>query len=118
MSITTYEWITLAIGVVLPALAELVCHRLAAPGFKAVVLLILAGLYGVAMVALAAASSHAAWDWSQAVFLAVTGFGTAVLAREGLLHPLKITGADGLIQRKVPVGARGPGKKRGDDSGT
>jgi hypothetical protein len=117
MSVTAYEWLTLAIGIVLPALAELVCHRLAAPGFKAIVLLILAALYGVAVVALGAVSSHATWDWSQAVFLGMTGFGTAVLVREGLLHPLGLTGKDGVIQRKVPVGARGPrkGVKRHSD---
>jgi hypothetical protein len=112
MSITSYEWITLAVGVVLPALAELVCHRLAAPGFKAIMLLILAGLYGVAVMTLAAVSSQAGWDWSQIGFLALTGFGTAVLAREGLLNPLGLTGDDGLIQRKVPRGAGGPRRNR------
>lgn len=112
MSVTAQEWLTLGIGVVLPALAELVTHRLAAPGFKAIVLLILSVLSGVAVMALVAVTSHAGWDWSQLGFLAMTGFGTAVLTREGLLHPLKITGEDGVIQRKVPAGARGPGERR------
>jgi hypothetical protein len=114
LSVTAQEWLTLGIGVILPALVELVCHRLAAPGFKVVVLLTLAGINSVLLVSLAAVGSHAGWDWSQVVFLGLTGFGTAVLAREGLLHPLGVTGDNGLIQRKLPGGAREPHKKVGE----
>lgn len=108
ITISSAQWLNVAINIVLPIVVALVTARLAHPGLKAVLLLFLSAVSGFLVSALAAVNNGVGFDWSQAGFTVLSGFTAAVLAHFGLLKPMSITGDQGSIQKSVPGGVGGP----------
>jgi hypothetical protein len=108
VTITSDQWLNLAINALLPALVALVTAQRAHPGVKAVALLFLSAVSGLLTSYLDAVVNTVPFDWSQAGFTALSGFAVAVLMHLGLLSPLALTGANGVIQRRVPGGIGTP----------
>lgn len=97
-------WLNLAISVGLPMLVALVTKQTAHPGLKAILLLALSAVSGFLMLLLQAVSAHSAFDFTGAMMQTILGFGMAVLAHYGLLRPIGVTGAPGVIQTRLPHG--------------
>ena len=104
MTLTTAQWINELVSLFLPILTGLVTAKVASPGVKAVVLLILAAVSGFLVQWLDALNTSTGFDFSQAVFTAGAGFITAVALHFGLLKPASITGSTGAVNRLVPGG--------------
>jgi hypothetical protein len=109
------------IGVVLPMLVGVVTHRLAASWLKSLALLALSVLSAV-LTTVVVSDFH--WLTFGTTFM--VQFASAVVAHYGLLKPVGITGADGVIQKLIPEGVgattsdvsatHGPGTEAGANS--
>lgn len=105
MTQATLAAVSVAIGITLPMLTGLVTNRMASGTVKSITLLALSAAGGTLL----------AWQASPNEFtvggvglLWATQFVTAVSTHFGALKQLGVTGADGIIQRKVPQGIGGP----------
>lgn len=94
-------WLTLIVGVVLPAIVALVTKRLASGGVKAITLLFLSVLAGW-LTQVIQDDGH--FELKATIANILLSFGTAVVAHYGLLQPIKVTGKQGAIQSAVPGG--------------
>jgi hypothetical protein len=102
--ITPEDWLALGINAVLPALVALVTAREAHPGVKAVMLLFLSSLTAFLTTWQHALDTGTPINWAQAGVTALVGFAVGVLAHFGLLGPIALTGAGGVIQKALPRG--------------
>lgn len=93
--------LSLIVGFILPMLTALVTKRVASGGVKAIVLLLLSIVAGF----FTELQQHDGTFllWPTVVNILVT-FATAVISHFGLLQPVGVTGANGVIQRAVPGG--------------
>jgi hypothetical protein len=107
-------WLTLLIGAVLPAVTAVLTSKLAESWVKALVLL---GLSLVSGVAVQARAGGGAVTQDMLLGVAFT-FGAAVVAHYGALKPLRVTGSDGLIQNAFPRGLGHGRHVAGGGSGT
>lgn len=90
------------IGVVLPMLVGVVTHRLAASWLKSLVLLALTVASAV-LTTVGVSDFH--WLTFGTTFM--VQFASAVVAHYGLLKPVGVTGANGVIQKLIPEGVGG-----------
>lgn len=112
MTITLAQLISALVGTLLPILVAVVTDRVARPGVKAVVLLVLAAVSSFLTAWLVALNGGQAFDWSQAGFGVLITFVIAVAMHLGLWRNVGASGADspvaalGLNSR--PTGLDGP----------
>lgn len=106
-SVEWVRWLSVAVSVVLPLLVALITARVADSAVKALVLLVLATLSGVGTAVLDAQATGQAIDLGQLLFDALVSFLLAVGWHFGLLKPVNLTGANGVVQTKVPAGVGG-----------
>lgn len=98
-------YIGFVVSFVLPQLTALVTHRLAHPGLKAAVLLVLSVAAGAGQQILAA---HGKFVPSQLALWAGTTFLGAVVAHFGLTKPAGLSGSGGILARSLPGGMGAP----------
>jgi hypothetical protein len=104
---TETYFLFIAISLVLPVVVAFVTKRASSPTVKANVLLALSIINGVLVTAHTAAASGNNFgleDWKSAALGAIISFAIAVAIHAGYLKPSGITGTDGEIQKKVPLG--------------
>lgn len=101
-------WLAFIVGTVLPAVVALVTKRFAGGAVKAVVLVVLSVLGGWLVQLQATGGTFAVKDTLVSVFMTLV---TAVAAHFGLLKPLNVTGAQGVIARAVPAGIGGDARR-------
>jgi len=89
-SITTFQLVTLIVGVLLPILVAIVTKYESSPRVKSVVLLVLSG---VAAVLNSWLSTPNGFDWQQAIWGAVTTFVIGVASLFGLWKPTGVNDA-------------------------
>ncbi len=104
------------LGTVIPILVALVTKRVASPGTKAVVNLLLSAIAGALSVLVAEAQGTVV-ELEASAFVASVALTwvTSVATHYGLLKPTGITGAGGAVQRVVPGGL---GSSAGDPGHT
>lgn len=102
------NWLDILLGLVLPMLVALVTNNVAAGGWKAIVLALLAAISGVVQELVNAAGVLEGFDWDTAASHAVWTFLFAVGLHFGLLKPVGITGKDNVIQNAQPRGIGAP----------
>ena len=98
------NWLLVVTGFVVPMLVALVTKQVANPGVKATVLAAFSALGGVLTEIQSVSGDLSAMSWNAVLANAVGVFLLGVGAHFGLLNPTGITGADGVIQTKVPGG--------------
>lgn len=94
-----FEWWTLLVGTVLPAIVALVRQRYSASKWGAILLLAL-----TAVTAVVAEIPDGTFEWGDVGKRFVMLFVAAVVAHFGFLRGLGVTGHDGVIARTVPGG--------------
>jgi hypothetical protein len=92
--------VTVAVGVLLPAVVAFVTNRFASSQFKSVVLLALTAIASILNPLLGSNDV----EWKNVLTTFFITFGSAVLSYYGALKPLGIGGTDGKIQTAVPGG--------------
>lgn len=94
-------WLTFLVATILPAVVAFVTKRYANTA-GALTLLFLSVISGW-LTSLNATPDHS-FDLKTAVVAIVTTFITAVVTHFGLLKPVGVTGANGIIQQAIPSG--------------
>lgn len=94
-------WLTLLLSVILPMIVALVTKQAASGAVKSLTLLFLAAVTGTVT---SIQQNGGVFDWKAALLNTIVAFVIAVGVHFGLLKEINLTGADGLIQTKVPGG--------------
>lgn len=89
-SVTAFQLVTFVVGVLLPILAAVVTRFDATPKVRSLVLLLLSFISGILNSWLVAPSG---FDWSQAIFNAITQFVIGVAVLYGLWKPTGVSDA-------------------------
>jgi len=89
------------VGIVLPLLVALVTKQAASSGLKSAFLLGLSALGGYLTTLL---YNDAAVDWKSVAVASLTVFVSAVASYYGFTKQVKLAGAEGVIQTKIPGG--------------
>jgi hypothetical protein len=107
-TVTTADVLSFVISAVLPIIVTLVTAREASDGLKSWILIGLSGVNGFLTTWLSAVTSGIPFNIAEAIMTAAIGFATAVIAHQGILLPMRVTGKDGVVARKVPGGLGKP----------